>query len=461
MRPENRSSVSGTSAVPGGRAPAAARAAAARAVSAVYRGRSLDAALAEIFSTSTPQLPGERALIQEMTYGALRWHFQLTPLLSSFLEKPIKENDADLKALLIVGFYQLLHMRVAPHAAVKETVEAAVMLKKDWAKGMTNAVLRRLLREEPQIRTRIDADENLALAHPGWLLARMKTAWPDDWQAIAAANNARAPLALRVHTGKIIRTAYLAKLTQAGIVAHVVPDVDSSLILESPVAVESLPGFSTGEVSVQDAAAQLAALLLDAQPGEHVLDACAAPGGKAAHILERAPQASLTALDVDAQRLERVRDNFARLDLAGAIIQGDATDPAGWWDGQPFDRILLDAPCSATGVIRRHPDIRLHRTPMDIGRVVATQARLLNALWPLLAPGGKLLYVTCSILPEENAQQMAAFLARQPDALAQAMVHPALGRYAQRAGAGFQVLTGVGDMDGFFYSGVTKKTVAS
>lgn len=442
-------------------APAAARAAAARAVSAVYRGRSLDAALAELFSTPNHPLAGERALIQEMTYGALRWHFQLMPLVSSFLEKPIKEDDAELKALLVLGFYQLLHMRVAPHAAVKETVEAVVALNKKWAKGMINAVLRRLLREEPQIRARIAADENLALAHPSWLLARIKTAWPDDWRAIAAANNARAPLALRVHHGKLTRAAYLDLLTQAGIAAHAVPDVDSALILKSPVAVESLPSFAAGEASVQDAAAQLAALLLDAKPGERVLDACAAPGGKSAHILERVPQVSLTALDVNAQRLEQVRDNFARLGLTGAVIQGDATDPAGWWDGQPFDRILLDAPCSATGVIRRHPDIRLHRSPADIGRVVATQAHLLNALWPLLAPGGKLLYVTCSILPEENAQQMAAFLARQPDTLVQTLVHPALARYAQSAGAGYQILSGVGNMDGFFYSGVTKKPVTS
>ena len=453
MKPENRSS---TSAIPGGRAPAAARAASARAVAAVHQGRSLDAALAEVFSALPPALAGERALIQEMAYGTLRWHFQLLPLLISFLDKPIKESDADLKALLMVGFYQLLHMRVAPHAAVKETVEAAIVLKKDWAKGMTNAVLRRLLREAEQVRARIDADENLALAHPAWLLARIKTAWPDDWRAIAAANNARAPLTLRVHLGKITRAAYLARLAAAGIAAHAVPEVDSALTLESPVAVESLPGFASGEVSVQDAAAQLAGALLDVRPGERVLDACAAPGGKAAHLLERTPQASLLALDVDAQRLVRVRENFARLGLSGGIAQGDAARPADWWDGRPFDHILLDAPCSATGVIRHHPDIRLHRTPADIERVVASQARLLNALWPLLASGGKLLYVTCSILPEENALQMAAFLARQPDAQAWIPAQAALKRHARPAGTGFQILPGCADMDGFYYAGVTK-----
>ena len=440
---------------------AAARAASARAVAAVHQGRSLDAALAEVFSALPPALVGERALIQEMAYGALRWHYQLAPLVHNYLEKPFKEKDADLEALLIVGFYQLLHMRIAPHAAVKETVEAAVVLKKDWARGMTNAVLRRLLREAEHVRTKIAADERLALAHPPWLLARIKTAWPQDWRRIADANNARPPLTLRVHIGKIARGAYRARLAQAGIAARDVPEVDSALILESPVAVETLPGFRDGQVSVQDAAAQLAAALLDVQPGERVLDACAAPGGKAAHLLERTPQAALVALDVDAQRLERVCENFARLGLAGAIVPGDAARPADWWDGRPFDRILLDAPCSATGVIRRHPDIRLHRTPADIGRLAATQARLLDALWPLLATGGKLLYVTCSILPEENTQQMAAFHARQPDARAWAPGHAALARYARPAGSGFQILPGTGDMDGFYYAGVTKIPAAS
>jgi len=442
-------------------APAAARATAARVVSAVYRGRSLDAALAEVFTVPSAELAGERALIQEMAYGALRWHFQLLPLVRGFLEKPFKDKDADIEALLVIGIYQLLYMRVAAHAAVKETVEATLVLKKDWAKGLTNAVLRRALREETQIRAHIAADEQLALAHPTWLLARLKEVYPENWQAIAAANNARPPLCLRVHGGKTSRAAYQNQLTRASIAARPVPDIDSALILETPVSVETLPGFRAGEVSVQDAAAQLAAMLLDVQPGERVLDACAAPGGKAAHILERVPQASLVALDVDAQRLRRVQENFARLGLTGTITQGDAADPSGWWDGQLFDRILLDAPCSATGVIRRHPDIRLHRTPADIKRLAATQARLLDALWPLLAPGGKLLYVTCSILPEENAQQLATFCTRQPDAFAQTLVHPALERCAQRAGTGFQILPGAGDMDGFYYASVTKKPVAS
>ena len=442
-------------------APAAARAAAAQAVEAVWRGRSLDAALPNLLATLPVTLAREHALIQEMTYGALRWHFQLLPLVRGFIKKPFEDKDADVEALLVVGLYQLLHMRVAAHAAVKETVEAATVLKKDWAKSMLNAVLRRALREENQIRARIAADETLELAHPAWMLTRLKQAWPDDWRAMAQANNARPPLTLRVNGGKITRAAYLEKLADTGLAAQAVPEVDSALVLESPLPVEALPGFRAGEVSVQDAAAQLGAVLLDTQPGERVLDACAAPGGKAAHILERAPQASLIALDIDALRLERVRENFARLGLAGAVVQGDAARSADWWDGRSFDRILLDAPCSATGVIRRHPDIRLHRTPADIEQLAATQTRLLNALWPLLGSGGKLLYVTCSIFPQENTQALARFLAGRPDARAVPLAHPALDACARRDGTGAQVLPGAGGMDGFYYAGIMKIPVGA
>jgi 16S rRNA (cytosine967-C5)-methyltransferase len=289
-------------------------------------------------------------------------------------------------------------------------------------------------------------------SHPPWLRARLEAAYPQDWQAIAAANDARAPLTLRVNLRRITRAAYAAKLAQAGLTTGAQPAIDSALTLDQPVPVEALPGFSHGEVSVQDAAAQLAAILLDARAGTRVLDACAAPGGKAAHVLERAPEARLVALDVDAERLRRVRENFTRLELHGEIVAGDAANPAGWWDGEPFDRILLDAPCSGTGVIRRHPDIRLHRRAADIDRLVRHQARLLDALWPLLAPGGKLLYVTCSILPEENGQQAAAFIARTPTACGTPLAHPALARHARFDGVGHQILPGAGDMDGFYYA---------
>jgi 16S rRNA (cytosine967-C5)-methyltransferase len=363
--------------------------------------------------------------------------------------------------LLLVGLYQLLYMRVAAHAAVQETVEAAQALNKGWAKGFLNAVLRRAQRELPRLRARLARDERLALAHPEWLLARLQEAYPEDWRAIAAANNERPPMTLRVHRGRIAPADYAAKLAAAGLAARAVADIDDALTLDTPVPVERLPGFAQGEVSVQDAAAQLAAGLLDARPGARVLDACSAPGGKAAHILERHPQVELVALDVDAQRLARVRANFTRLGLHGTLLAGDAGEPAGWWDGRAFDRILLDAPCSATGVIRRHPDIRLHRRPADLERLAAGQARLLNALWPLLAPGGKLLYVTCSILPHENDQPLAAFLARHGDAHAQTLAHPALARYARPTTLGFQILPGDAGLDGFYYAGVAKAAAGS
>lgn len=438
-------------------AAAVARAAAAQAVQAVWRGRSLDVALPNALAALPATLAREHAVIQEMTYGALRWHFQLLPLVRSFIQKPFQDKDADVEALLVVGFYQLLHMRVAAHAAVKETVEAVTVLKKDWAKPMLNAVLRRVTREDAVLRARIAADEILELAQPAWMIAQLKQDWPKDWRAIAQANNARAPLSLRVHAGKTTRAAYLQELAQAGLVAQPVEHIDSAVVLETPVAVEILPGFRNGVVSVQDAAAQLAALLLDARPGERVLDACAAPGGKAAHVLERTPQADLTALDINARRLERISENFARLGLTGTVVQGDATRPADWWDGRPFDRILLDAPCSAAGVIRRHPDIRLHRQPADIEQLAVSQLRLLNALWPLLGASGKLLYVTCSIFPKENQQVLMRFLAQRPDARVVTLTHPALAA-ARPDAMGFQILTGTQNLDGFYYASIEKIT---
>jgi 16S rRNA (cytosine967-C5)-methyltransferase len=440
-------------------AAAHARALAAQTVQSVCDGRSLDAALDQRFAALPPALAGERALIQEMTYGTLRWYFRLDPLLGEFLRKPLADRDGDLRALLLVGLYQLLHMQVAPHAAVHETVEAVAVLNKDWARGLVNAVLRRARREQADILARDARDP--ALAHPAWLAARLCQAWPQDWPAIAAANNARPPMTLRVNLARGACDNYAARLAQAGMAARAVPDIESALVLETPAPVEALPGFHAGEVSVQDAAAQLAAVLLDARPGERVLDACAAPGGKAAHILERTPDVRLVALDIDAGRLERVRENFARLGLRGAIVAGDAAEPGRWWDGRPFDRILLDAPCSATGVIRRHPDIRLHRTPADIERLGTAQTRLLDALWPLLAPGGKLLYVTCSILPEENGQRLAAFRARHGDACRVALTHPALVRGARADAGGWQILPGEDGMDGFYYACLEKSAVVA
>jgi 16S rRNA (cytosine967-C5)-methyltransferase len=453
MRPENRSGVAGTSAIPGGRSPAAqARVQAVRVVERVRRGHTLEEALEHGLESLPPAL---HPLIQELAYGTVRWIEQLSALLNTLLDKPLDRKQQELETLLLIGLYQLLYMRVPPHAAVNETVAATVLLDRGWAKGLVNAVLRRAARELDRLREEIAADERLACAHPEWLLTRLKQAWPHDWRAIATANNVRPPLTLRVNLGRIRRAAYAGKLAHLGLSAHTLPEVDTALVLESPVGVEALPGFREGEVSVQDAAAQLAAPLLDAQTGMRVLDACAAPGGKAAHLLEHTPGIRLTALDIDPDRLRRVRENLTRLGLGAEVVAGDAGHPEAWWNGEPYDRILLDAPCSATGVIRRHPDIRLHRTPAAIDQAVTRQARLLDALWPLLAPGGKLLYVTCSILPEENSQQTAAFCRRQA-AHTMPLSHPALARHAHFDGYGCQILTGRGEMDGFYYAGLVR-----
>ena len=431
-----------------GTSPLPARALAAQIIDTVLReGRSLTAAL-EPLGTSAHASRGDAALIQEMVYGTLRWALQLEAQLRAFLKKPLKKKDGDLHALLLLGLYQLSYMHVAPHAAVTETVAAAAALDKSWAKDLINAVLRSFLRMPVEARARLTQAPELLYSHPAWLVAQLRAAWPDQWQAICAANNARPPMTLRVNLQKIARTAYLAALQQRGMQAEPVINTECGLTLVQPVAVYALPGFHAGQVSVQDGAAQLAAVLLDAQPGHQVLDACAAPGGKTCHILERTPDVKLMALDQDASRLERVHQNLLRLGLNAQVVCGDAATPSPWWQGQQFDRILLDAPCSATGVIRRHPDIKHHRTEQDLAELVRTQARILDGLWPLLVPGGKLLYVTCSILPQENEHQMRALRARHPDVAVIPLDLP----WARATDSGYQILPGEQGMDGFYYA---------
>jgi len=313
-------------------------------------------------------------------------------------------------------------------------------------------VLRRYQREQAVLDAAAEAEPVARHAHPHWLLTRLQQDWPDDWQAVCAANNARAPMTLRVNTLRGSPADYQQRLTEAGLAATSQPHAPAALVLTEPTDVAALPGFAAGDVSVQDAAAQLAAPLLDVQAGQRVLDACAAPGGKTAHLLENNPSAELVALDNDAARLDRVAETLARLQLAARLLHADAGQVVDWWDGKPFDRILLDAPCSASGVIRRHPDIKALRRAVDIDALAAQQARLLDALWPCLAPGGKLLYVTCSVLAAENGRQVKTFLARTPDAAAL----PLAADWGRPAGHGRQILPGEADMDGFFYALLVK-----
>jgi 16S rRNA (cytosine967-C5)-methyltransferase len=355
------------------------RALAARVVNQVAsQGRSLDTVLPP--ALEQVRAPRDRPLLQQLCYGTLRWQPRLAWLTDQLLNQPLKARDAELGALLWIGLYQLEHLRIPAHAAVAETVEAARALGRPWATRLVNAVLRGYQRRGAELNRRADGDPVARHAHPDWLLERLRTDWPGEWEAVVAANNRQPPMTLRIsrlhHPDP---AAYLERLAAAGLDPSPVPGQPWAVSIDPVAEVRSLPGFDHGEVSVQDAAAQLAAVLLEAAPGQRVLDACAAPGGKTAHILELTPGlAELVALDISAERLGRVRENLDRLGLGCTLSSGDAARPEGWWDGVPFDRILLDAPCSATGVIRRHPDIKLLRRPADIPELARTQAAILT-----------------------------------------------------------------------------------
>jgi 16S rRNA (cytosine967-C5)-methyltransferase len=357
----------------------------------------------------------DRALLAALVLGSLRWHYRLEWQAQRLLARPLARGQTVLAALLRVGLLQLQELRIPPHAAVSATVDAAALVGARNAGGLVNAVLRRFQREREQLeRAAADVPE-ARFAHPRWLIDALRADYPLDWQRILEANNSPPPLWLRVNLARTTRAQYLERLSAAGIEAAASPSVESAVIVARPVDVDALPGFAAGDVSVQDVSAQRAAPLLTLAPGQRVLDACAAPGGKTGHILEATRgHADVWAIDRDAVRVERVRENLARLGLVATLVTGDATAPDDWWDGRPFDRILIDAPCSATGVIRRHPDIKMLRRPADVDRAVGLQARLLRALWPLVAPGGRLVYATCSILKRENETQIDEFRAAQP-----------------------------------------------
>ncbi len=397
--------------------------------------------------------PRQRALAQELAFGTLRWFHRLDTVLGQLLARPLKARDADVRALLLVGLYQQLVLDTPAHAAVSETVDAVRGLGKDWASGLVNGVLRNALRRRQALLEAADSQPTSRWSHPAWWIQRLQRDWPDHWQAILEANNRRPPMTLRVNARQGDRDAYLARLGAAGIETRAPGPVATAVELVRPVAVEALPGFDTGAVSVQDAAAQLAAPLLTLQDGLRILDACAAPGGKTGHIMESAASpGEVVAIDNDPRRLGKITDNLQRLHLSARCIAADAADPPGWWDGRPFDRILLDAPCSASGVVRRHPDIKLLRREADLDTLARQQQRLLDALWPLLASGGILLYVTCSVFKCENSDGVQAFLQRQDDA----SELPLDVAWGQPQSVGRQLLPGEQGMDGFYYARLIK-----
>lgn len=393
----------------------------------------------------------ERAFAQELVLGTLRYLPRLDAWLAHLARRP--PGDEAVRALALLGLYQLGFTRVPSHAAVSTSVELARTVGKSWAAGFVNAVLRRFAAQRDALE-RIELAASARLAHPAWLLAELERAWPDAWESVALANLERPPMTLRVNTRRMSRRCYLDLLSGKGIQARATRHSDQGVTLEVPRGVDSLPGFGDGLVSVQDEAAQLAASLLDAPGGTRVLDACAAPGGKTGHLLELGAGAvEVVALDHDPRRIRDLRDTLTRLDLAAHVQLGDAANPHRWWDGRPFDRILLDAPCSGTGVIRRHPDIKVLRRPKDIDAMAHRQSVMLHALWSLLARGGHLLYATCSVLPRENESIVANFLTDHADAAA-VRIDAAWGR---PVGHGRQVLPGDDAMDGFFYAVLAKR----
>ncbi|KQH90701.1 16S rRNA (cytosine(967)-C(5))-methyltransferase RsmB [Vibrio fluvialis] len=422
------------------------RAAAAQVLfQVVDKGQSLSMALPAAQQNIRPR---DHALLQEICYGALRYLPRLESIANALMDNPLKGKQRVFHHLILVGIYQLSFMRIPAHAAVGETVEGAQDLKGPRLRGLINAVLRNYQRNQEQLDAQAVSHNAGKYGHPSWLLKLLQNAYPQQWEAIVEANNSKAPMWLRVNHQHHDRDAYQALLNNENIDSSVHSQAEDALKLAAPCDVTKLPGFEKGWVSVQDAAAQLSLHYLQPQDGELILDCCAAPGGKTAHILERTQGSEVVAIDCDATRLKRVHDNLKRLNLSAKVVCGDARYPQEWWQGSQFDRILLDAPCSATGVIRRHPDIKWLRRAEDIAALAELQREILDAMWQQLKPGGTLVYATCSITPQENVLQVKDFLARTSDA-------QLVGSELDNPGR--QILPGEEDMDGFYYAVLTKQ----
>ena len=391
----------------------------------------------------------DKGLLQELCYGVIRYLPELEYDVRELIAKPLTGKQRVAHFLILVGIYQLKYTRIPDHAAVGETVNGAKPLKQLHLKAMINGVLRNFLRNKDKVSDKPLPDA-IKFNHPSWFIKKIQHGYPEDWQKILTANMQKPPMWLRVNQHKNTVDAYQEKLAAAEIAVSKQDEFSKALLLTQPVDVIKLPGFFDGEVSIQDGAAQQAAVLLNSQAGENILDCCAAPGGKTCHILELQPKLkAMTAIDVDEERLARVEDNLSRLGLSAKTIAGDAGSDS-WWDGQQFDRILLDAPCSGTGVIRRHPDIKWLRKASDIDTLVILQQQILKNVWSLLKPGGTLLYATCSILPQENKEQIQRFLADQQDA---SLVNIAQSQQE----IGWQILPDEQGMDGFYYAKLIKK----
>lgn len=426
-----------------------ARAAAAQVLGQILRGQgSLSSLLPGIQHQVAEQ---DRPLLQELCFGTCRYHPQLSAYVDCLVDKPLRAKDSDVQALLLLGLYQLLHTRIPDHAALGETVEVTRFLNKPWATKLVNGVLRNFQRDRDNLTDVLAENRSFQTNHPAWLEGNLRKNWPEQFEQIIAANNGHPPFTLRLNIQKVSRADYLRQLLDVGINAKATEFSPYGITLEQACDPRKLPLFEEGWISVQDEAAQLSADLLHLSPDLRVLDACSAPGGKTGHMLEVAPSLDVTALDAEERRLSRVRENLARLKVGAKVICGDGTRTE-WWDGQLFDRILLDAPCSATGITRRHPDIKVLRTPEEITKLASLQGQLLDNLWSLLKPGGILVYATCSVMPKENTQVIAAFLERCPHAEHQRL--DVTWGIAQPFGR--QLLPSPQGHDGFYYAVLRK-----
>jgi 16S rRNA (cytosine967-C5)-methyltransferase len=428
------------------------RVAVAEVLAQVLQGKSLSALLPEY---ATKVAEKDVGLFKELCFGTLRWYPAIELLLKELMQKPLREKEFEIQGLLASGLYQLIHTRIADHAAINETVAAVAKLNRPWAKGLVNAVLRNYLRQRDELDKKLSKNPVYTRAHPQWLLDILFNSWGSKIALeIIDANNQRAPMTLRVNQQQISRDDYLEQLEAAAIQADATEHSDQGVVLAAPMDVSALPNFDRGFASVQDEAAQFAAGLLEMDKGQSVLDACCAPGGKTCHILETQPDLSrVVAVEHESRRIQRVEENLARLGLAAELKVADANELDSWWDKQPFDRVLLDAPCSATGVIRRHPDIKLLRKPTDIVKLAELQLQLLRSLWQTLSDGGILLYATCSVLPAENDQVIEKFLAETSDAA----VHEIDDCWGIKTDYGRQLFPTINGNDGFYYSRLAKK----
>lgn len=395
----------------------------------------------------------DRAVIHEMTYGVMRYYELLIFIENQLVKKKIKAKDADIRMLLLVGLYQLLYMDIPDYAVVSETVDVAKTFRKQWAVSFLNGVFRQFIRHKEEILANVENNEAAKWQHPAWLIKKIKKSWPEQWQSILNANNEKPPLFLRINQRKTTVKDYQQLLKQDGFNSESVHSVPAALLLDKTTNVLLLPKFDQGYFSVQDAGAQIAAHLLKPETGQIILDACAAPGGKSCHLLENCQEIQLTALDIDEKRSQKIRANLSRLQLKATVKTADASTPELWWNGQQFDKIILDAPCSATGVIRRHPDIKYLRRATDIADLHKQQGALLCHLWPLLKQNGTLLYITCSVLKEENDVQMQQFFEHHEDA-ALAVIQADWGEVCEY---GRQILPGEKRMDGFYYALLIKR----